>query len=207
MVRSYKSHSFLNGLRFSCASAIKANKIKIFACFVVVLIAISTGVFIAIKSSNAHNLCNLREINLDNFYTGFAASSAAFLARTFSLLINLLILAGLAFCPFLFFLGIALFAYRAYLFGLNFALIFIFYGIGSMFSAVIIVLPCQMLTLFVLIMFFVVFQKINCNCKKFGQTDCNRLLFVVITFLTLLLINLVETLLLLVLSGNVILVI
>ncbi len=207
MVKSYKSHSFVDGLRFSCVNAIKANNVKIFVSFALVLIAISTGVFVAIKTSNAHDLCNLREIDLDSFHTGFAASSSAFFARSCSLCINVLLLTMLAFAPFLFPLGAALFIYRGYLFGLNLALIFIFYGIGSIFTAVVVILPCQLLTLFVLILFFVVLERMNCNCKKFGRTDCNRTLFVLFALLILLLINLVETLLLCVLSGNVILVI
>lgn len=207
MVKSYKSQSFINGLRFSCVNAIKANKIKIFVSFIFVLIAISTGVFIAVKANISRDLCNLREINLDNFRTGFAASSSAFFARSCSLLVNVLLLALLSLSPFLFPLAVAIFTYRGYLFGLNFALIFIFYGIGSMITAVIVILPCQLLTLFVLIMFNIILQKMNTNCKKFGGTDCNRLLFALLAFLVLILINLVETLLLCVLSGNVILVI
>lgn len=207
MVKSYKTHSFVDGLRFSCVNAIKANKVKIFLTFVFVLIAIFTGVFIAIKVSNARDLCNLHEINLDSFYTGFAASSSAFFARTFSLVINIFLLAILTLSPFLFPLACVLFAYRGYLFGLNFALIFIFYGIGSMVTAVVVVLPCQLLTLFVMIMFYIILQRMNINCKKFGRSDGNRMMFVLLAFLILVLINLVETLLLCVLNGSVILVI
>lgn len=206
MVKSYKTHSFINGIRFSCVNAIKANKIKIFISFIFVLIAISTGVFIAIKANISRDLCNLQEINLDNFRNGFAASSA-FFARTCSLCINVLLLALLSLSPFLFPFAVAIFTFRGYLFGLNFALIFIFYGIGSMITAVIVILPCQLITMFVLIMFNIILQKMNTNCKKFGSTDCNRLMFVFLVLLVLILINLVETLLLCVLSGNVILVI
>ena len=123
MVKSYKTHSFVDGLRFSCVNAIKANKVKIFVTFVFVLIAIFTGVFIAVKANNAYELCNLREINLDGFYSGFAASSSAFFARSFSLVVNVLLLSVLTLSPFLFPLACVLFVYRGYLFGLNFALI------------------------------------------------------------------------------------
>lgn len=207
MVKSYKTHSFVDGLRFSCVNAIKANKIKIFVTFIFVLIAIFTGVFIAIKANNAYELCNLREINLDGFYSGFAASSSAFFARTFSLTVNILILSVLTLSPFLFPLACVLFVYRGYLFGLNFALIFIFYGIGSMVTAVVVILPCQLLTLFAMIMFYIVLQRMNTNCKKFGRCDGNRMMFILIAFLILILINLIETLLLCVLNGTVILVI
>ena len=207
MVKSYKTHSFVDGLRFSCVNAIKANKVKIFVTFIFVLIAIFTGVFIAIKANNARDLCNLREINLDNFRSGFSASSSAFFSRSFSLLINILLLAVLTLSPFLFPLACVLFVYRGYLFGLNFALIFIFYGIGSMVTAVVVILPCQLLTLFVMIMFYNILQRMNTNCKKFGRSDGNRMMFGLLSLLILILINLVETLLLCVLNGSVILVI
>lgn len=207
MVKSYKTHSFVDGLRFSCVNAIKANKVKIFVTFVFVLIAIFTGIFIAVKANNAYELCNLREINLDGFYSGFAASSSAFFARSFSIVVNVLLLSVLTLSPFLFPLACVLFVYRGYLFGLNFALIFIFYGIGSMVTAVVVILPCQLLTLFVMIMFYIILQRMNTNCKKFGRSDGNRIMFILLALLILVLINLVETLLLCVLNGSVILVI
>ncbi|MBP3431820.1 MAG: hypothetical protein J6K39_03090 [Clostridia bacterium] len=207
MVKSYKTHSFVNSFRFSCVNAIKENKIKILVTFALILIAISTGVFVAIKSNANCSLERLQEICLEDFLSGFAASSSAFMSRCFSLLVNVLILTGLSFSPFLFPLAAALFVYRAYLFGLNFSLIFIFYGFGSIFTAVIIILPCQLLSLFALVMYYIVLQKINSNCAKFGGSECNRLAFILIGMLLFVVINLAETLLLCVLNGRVILVI
>ena len=207
MIKSYKSQSFVSGLRFSCQNTIRQNKWKIICTLALCLVAICTGVFVAIKSHSNYNLGCLQEINLGNFYTGFAASSSAFLSRTLSLGINVGIIVVVSFSVFLFPLAEILFVYRGYLFGLNFALIFVFYGLGSIFTAGIVILPCQLLTLFVMILFYFVLSKTNQNCKKFGGTDCNRLLLVIVFFLILLLINLIETTLLFVLNGKVILVI
>jgi hypothetical protein len=207
MKKSYRMQSFVDGLRFSCESAIKENKMKIVLSFALILVAISTGVFVAIKSNNACELGRLQEINLSNFYSGVTASSSAFFARSFSLLINVAILVVVSLSPFLFVFAEVLFAYRAYLFGLNFALIFIFYGLGSMVTAIIVVLPCQLFTLLAFVMFYVLLQKINTNCKKYGHTDCNRFVFVLVFVALLLTINLAETLLLCLLNGRVILVI
>lgn len=197
----------MNGLKFSISNSIRQNKGKAILSFSLVLVAIFTGVFIAIKANNNFNLGQLREINLEDFYCGLAGSSSAFLARTLSLFVNVLLLSLLSLSPFLLPLAEALFVYRGYLFGLNFALIFIFYGFGSSLTAIVIILPCQLLTLFVLVMFALVLSKMNCNCKKYGGCDCNRVLFILLAFLTLVLINLVETLLLWLLNGKVILVI
>lgn len=207
MVKSYKTHSFINGLRFSCVSALKENKGKLILSFILVFTAICTGVFIAIKSNNAYELGRLQDISLDDFYSGIAASSSAFFSRSLSLVVNVTILTVLSFSIYLFPLAEVLFIYRGYLFGLNFALVFIFYGLSGAITGIIVILPCQLCTLFVLIMFYFIFQKMNRNSKKFGCTECNRALYVLFAILLLIAINLIETLLLCVLNGKVIMVI
>lgn len=203
----YKSHSFINGLRFSCVKAMKENRIKFIITLVLVLIAISAGVFVAIKNTANSSLSSLQEISLDDFASGFVGSSSAFFSRTLSLTINVLILFGVSFVPFLFPLAEVLIVYRSYLFGLNFALIFLLYGLGGSLTAIVVILPCQLLTLFILIMFYLVLSKINGNCKRYGGTDCNRFLFLLFGLLLLIVVNLVETILLYLLNGQVILVI
>ena len=153
---TYKSHSFINGLRFSCVKAMKENRIKFIITLVLVLIAISAGVFVAIKNTANSSLSSLQEISLDDFASGFVGSSSAFFSRTLSLTINVLILFGVSFVPFLFPLAEVLIVYRSYLFGLNFALIFLLYGLGGSLTAIVVILPCQLLTLFILIMFYLV---------------------------------------------------
>lgn len=207
MLKSYKSHSFINGLRFSCVKAMKENRIKFIITLVLVLIAISAGVFVAIKNTANSSLSSLQEISLDDFASGFVGSSSAFFSRTLSLTINVLILFGVSFVPFLFPLAEVLIVYRSYLFGLNFALIFLLYGLGGSLTAIVVILPCQLLTLFILIMFYLVLSKINGNCKRYGGTDCNRFLFLLFGLLLLIAVNLVETILLYLLNGQVILVI
>ncbi len=207
MVKSYKMHSFINGLKFSCIKALRENRLKIFLSIIISLVAIFTGVFVAIKSNNNCTLSQLREICLGDFYDGIVGTSSAFMSRTISLLINITLLSLVAFCKPLFPLAGVLFAYRGYLFGVNFALVFIFYGIGSMVTAIVVILPCQLLTLFLMILFYVVFLKINCNCKKFGKCDCNRLLYFFLGAVALFAINVIETLLLFVLKGSILFVI
>lgn len=207
MVKSYKSQSFMNGLKFSCINAIRANKIKLIISFIFIVVAISTGVFVAIRSHRNCSLYCLQEINLESFYTGFAASSSAFFSRCFSLCINFVLITGFAFVPSLFPLTLVLVVYRSYLFGLNFVLIFIFYGVGSIFTAVVIVLPCQLLTIFAMVAYYLVLQQIICNFKKYGCAEFNKNLFIICGLVFFLLINLAETLLLFFLNGRVILVI
>lgn len=196
----------MNGLRFSISKTLKENRAKFFLSIILSLIAISVGVFVAIRY-NGESLSSLQEISLDDFKSGFVGSSSCFFSRTLSLFINVLILFALSFLPILFPLAELLIVYRAYLFGLNFALIFLLYGLGGSLTAIVVILPCQLLTLFALIMFYLIISKINSNCKKFGGTECNRFVFLLVGFLLLVCINLVETLLLYLLNGQVILVI
>ncbi len=207
MLKSYKSHSFINGLRFSCTRTLKENRGKFLLTIILVLIAMSAGIFVAIKYSGSESLSRLQEISLDDFKNGLVGSSSAFFSRMLSLSVNALILFGVSFVPFLFPIAEILIVYRGYLFGLNFALIFILYGLGGSLTAIVVILPCQLLTLFVLIMFYLILSKINGNCKRYGGTDCNRFLYLLFGLLILLLLNLTETLLLYLLNGKVILVI
>ena len=207
MTKSYRVQSFTRGLQFSCMSTIKQNKGKLVLTFLLVLVAIFTGVFVAIKANSNFNLGCLQEINVGDFYSGFVASSSAFLTRCLSLFVNVLILSLLSLTPFLFPLAEILFVYRGYLFGLNFALLFIFYGFGGMFTAIVVVLPCQLATIFALILFYLIFSKECFNSHKFGHCDFNKFLFIILALVILLALNLVETLLLFLLNGKVILVI
>ncbi len=207
MAKSYKMQTFKNGLKYSCISAVKANKIKLIATFVLVFIAIITGILVAIKAKNSYALGRLQDIDINNFYNGFVLSSSAFFLRCFSLFLNLAILTALAFAPKLFFLSEILFVYRAYLFGLNFSLIIIFYGFGAIFTAFVVVLPLQLLTLFAMIMYSIVLMKININARCYGTCECNKAVFITLAFVAFFLLNLAETLLLISLNGKVIMVI
>ena len=206
-MKNYKAYSFSNGIKFSIAKSIGENKGKIFLSIALILVSIFTGVFVAIKTNSSFGLGQLQEINLSDFYTGFVASSSAFASRFFSLLINLLLLVAFSFSNFTIFLSEILFAYRGYLFGLNFTLIFIFYGFGSLLSAVVIILPCQILTFAFFILFYFSLLKINLTRQKYGVCETNRFLFICLGILFVFLINLAETLLLIILNGRVILVI
>lgn len=206
-MKNYKAYSFSNGIRFSISKSVSENLGKILLTVALILIAIFTGVFVAIKTNSSFGLGQLQEINLTDFYTGFIASSSAFTSRFFSLLLNLLLLLAFSFSNFTIFLAEILYIYRGYLFGLNFTLIFIFYGVGSIISAVFIILPCQLLTFAFLILFYFSLLKINLSKQKYGVCETNRFLFVCLGILAIFLINLTETLLLIILNGRVILVI
>ena len=86
MFKSYKTHSFINGLRFSISKTLKENRVKFIITLILSIIAISVGVFVAIRYSNNSSLSSLQEISLDDFKSGFVGSSSAFFSRTLYLL-------------------------------------------------------------------------------------------------------------------------
>lgn len=207
MIKSHKFKSFFSGISFSMQSAVKENRWKIVLSCLLAIAGIIFGVVVAVKTDVYGSFKAIQEINVSGFEKGFVASSSAFLSRTFSLLFNILLLTLCSFTVFTMPLAHLLLAYRAYLFGLNFALIFVFYGLGPMITAIVVILPCQLLTLFCLVSFYILLSKTNSNCKKYGSTESNRFLIILFGFLLVFLINLIETILLVLLNGKVILII
>ena len=207
MIKSYKSRSLFENLKFSFGDAVKKNKWKLILSVLLAVAVIVFGVVIAVKTDLNDALKTLQDISIKNFQNGIVGSAGAFFARFFSLLFNVLLLVVFSFSGYMFPLAEILFAYRGYLFGVNFALIFVFYGFGSAISAIVVILPVQLVIMFVLIMFYLLLFQMNTDNKKYGYCGGNRVLFVVIVVLLLLLLDLVETLLLLLLNGKVILVI
>lgn len=206
MIKSYKSQSFFRRLSFSFETSFKQNKWKLVVSSLLIVCGLVGGVIVATKTNLYGSFKAISEIDVKGFENGFVASSSAFLSRTFSLLFNILLLTACSFTVFTMPLAHLLLIYRGYLFGLNFALIFVFYGFGSIITAVLVILPCQLVTLFALCLFFHIIYRQNSNCKKYGSADFNRVIFVFASFLIVFLLNLLETTLLVLLSGKVILV-
>ena len=206
MIKSYKSQKIASGIRFFLQKSIKNNRWKMVFTSILILLAIFFGAVVAVKTDFADSFKALQEINIKGFKDGFVASYSAFFARTFSLLFNILLLTLFSFSAFMIPLAELLLIYRGYLFGLNFALIFVFYGLGSMITAVVVILPCQLLTLFLLMMFYLILANVNSSIKKYGRCECNRFSFVALSFLLVMIVNLLETLLLFLLNGRVIMV-
>ena len=206
MIKSYKARSFFSGLCFSFETGLKKNKWKIILTIVLMIAGIVGGIVVATKTNAYNSFKAIQEIDVNGFEKGVVASSSAFLSRTFSLLFNVLLLVICSFTIFTMPLAEILLIYRSYLFGLNFALVFVFYGFGSLLTAIVVILPCQLLTLVVLAVFYILLANENSLCKKYGSGDFNRVTFVLVSLLILFLINVLETILLVLLNGKVILV-
>ena len=207
MIKSYKSRSLFSSLKFSFGDAVRKNKWKLILSILIAVAGIVFGIIIATKADLNDALKTLQDISIKNFQNGIVGSAGAFFARFFSLLFNVLLLVLFSLSGYMFPLAQILFAYRGYLFGANFALIFVFYGFGSTITAIAVILPVQLAIMFVLIIFYLILLQMNTDSKKYGRCEGNRVLFVVLAVVLLLLLDVVETLLLWLLNGKVILVI
>lgn len=206
MRKTYKGQSFFSEAKYSISDCFKQNKLKILISVAVLLISLLTGIIIAIKYYDASSVC-LSNYGLADFSGGIISSS--FFSRFFSMLLIMLLLFACCFTTWTFPLAILILAYRTYLLGLNLTLMFILYGIPGMLIAAIIALPCQILIIFILLVYYILLFNNSCSCKHYGGCGGmnSKLKIMLIVLLLLFVCNLFESLLLVIFNVNVILVI
>ena len=110
---------------------------------------------------------------------------------------------------FLFPLGLILLAYRSYLLGLNICFMIIIYGFSGAILSIFIILPCHLVCLAALSLFYILVIRTRQDYCNFGgyRFSKQRLFILLGFFIAILLICLIESILLAILSVNVILVI
>lgn len=199
-----KNNLFVNVKNEIC-DCFYQSKIKFFAAVIVIAIAFVTGIIVAVKTSRGCTIESLGHYGVVDLSRGLSSS---FFSRLFSMILVMLLLFGFSYTKFCTPLAFAILAYRAYLLGLNLAIMFILFGLPGMIISVIVALPCQLIALAV----FLLFYLSQCKCSKeycgCGRAESGRKLQILLLGLIfLLLICLLETLLLVLFSAKVILVI
>lgn len=202
-MKKYGLKIAINELRFSLSAWLKKNLWKILLSAVLVLSAVVCGIVIAVKKDLSGALKTLQSISFKKFENGVAATSATFLSRGVSLMFNALLLVLFSLSKYMFPLAEILFVYRGYLFGVNYALIFVFYGLGGILPAVLVVLPCQILTFCSLLLLYLFLTSPNSSC---GGIFGKKWFIFLLGICLLLLINIIETALLFLFGGKIILV-
>ena len=207
MFKGYRANLAFSNLKFTLKDGIKASKFRCLCVSFFVLLGLLTGIFLAIKSNSLGKLEFLCEFALGSFEDGTIGSVGVFFTRLFSLIFVLLILTLCAKFKFLCILGYALISYRAYLFGINFVMLLLLYGLSGIFIAIFVVLPCQLLSLLAFSIYYILSCKNYREIKLCGAPK-NQTLGILLAFLLVLfLINLLEVVLLLIFRANLILVI
>ncbi len=204
MTYKNKKRQFKDATRFAC-DMLKESKFLVIVISIISIIALLTGIIVAIKTRSSFS--HLDGYGVVDVRTGGLTTS--FFTRLFSMLFIALILLGCSFSIYIFPIGILFLSYRAYLLGLNVCLLIIRYGFSGVVISVIVAFPCQLLALIILGTFFILMTKTIKDYKCFGgcRVPQQRAKLIVFTFLSLMIICIVESVFLVLFSAKFILII
>lgn len=207
-MRRYSYVGKLSNLKYTILSFLIVNKVKLIAIMFVIAISLLTGIFTAVKYLNGGLVISVKEYGITEFVNGDITTTAIFFKRTLSFTVVLLVLFLCSFYGPLFPISLIVLAYRSFLLGLNVCLIVVLYGFGGIITGILIIFPMQLLMLILLCCFYLSLRN-KCQIKqKYGKgVGLHPFALFWIFVLVLCLVNLAETLLLIVFSAKVILVI
>ena len=199
--------SQMSSLKCKFLDGFKNNKKTCFIIVIVCLIGILTGIFTAINYCNGQSLINFNDYSMCKFLSGDLASVDLFFSRFFSYTLVLSIIFLSSVSVYLFPLSLFVLAYRGYLLSLNVSIMIILYGINGIVTGILIIFPIHLLGLIFLSTFACICFKKAVLTKRFGACNFKVWDKYLIFLLLLTLLNVVETLLLVVFSSRSILVI
>lgn len=210
-----KLNANLNNSFISIKSGIKEfwnrHKFLVLALSFFVLVALLTGIFTAVKNADNYSSVWFDNYNIIQFYNSEMGTWELFFSRFISYAICLIVIWICSLTIFLTPLSFAMLMIRAYLVGLNSCFMFILFGLSGILTTIIIIAPCQIISLVLLIVFMTIMLKRASNKRKFGSYCVNKekssFVIFLIFLLLLTLVNFLETLLLYIFSTKIILVI
>ena len=184
---------------------LKECRIKTIILSLIVVIAFLTGIIVAARTHSSFSISD--GYGIIDVKSGTLTTS--FFTRLLSMLFVALILLGCSFFKFLFPIGAIFLAYRAYLLGLNICLMIILYGSSGVIVTILIALPCQLIAILLLGLFYILMSKTINDYKCFGGTRITKQKTILIMYTIILVFALciVESLLLCLFSARVILII
>lgn len=205
MTNKNKNRNFREAFEF-IMDCIRACKIKTIIILVLTTIALITGIIVAVRTKDNYNITDYFGV-VDVSANG--VSSSTFFTRLLSMLLVFAICLGSAYNNYTFVIGLIFLGYRAYLLGLNLCLMIVFYGFSGVIVSVVVAFPCQLLTLIVLSVFFIVMSRTFCDQRNFGgcRMPKQKTIIIITTLICLIILSLLETILLALFSAKVILVI
>ena len=204
MTKRNKNLAFSNCKNFIFDS-LKECKIKAIVLFIFMLITFLTGIIVAIKTHSDWGAAS----GLGIIDTKTGGLTSTFFTRLLSMLFIYLILFGTSYLSFLFPIAVIFLAYRSYLLGLNITLIIILHGFSGAIISILVALPCQLLALLILAVFYILLCRTTKDYKCFGGSRVNnqRLTLCLVTLGILAAICFIESILLLIFNAKIILVI
>lgn len=207
-MKSYKYVGKYSNFKYTILSFLRVNKVRIFILCFFTLLGLLTGIFTAVKYLNGSELFNFNDYGITQFANGNIATTELFFKRFLSYTCFLLILLICSLAGFLLPIGCFVIVYRSYLLGLNITIIVVLYGLGGIFSAIIIILPIQLCMILIACLFYCMVRNRCLIKKKYGKAVGLNTIFLFLIFIVLLsILNILETILLILFSGQVILII
>lgn len=204
-MKSFSKRRGFSNLKYSILDSFKSNRKTTFFLIIFLLLGLLTGIFTAIRYAKGSSLIAFNDFSLSQYLAGDLGTSDLFFSRLFSNTIVAVIICIGSLSVYLLPINLIVLTYRSYLVALNCSLIIIINGFGGIISCLLIILPCQIITLLIITIFCSYACKRAVLKKKYGST-CKIWDKLLITFVLLLIVNGIETLLLYLFSGQIILV-
>lgn len=205
-MQAYSRINRISNIKYGITGFFRQNKIKIFVLIFLAVLGILTGVFTALKSGIS--VYNTQDYNLFVFTNGNLFSFDIFFSRMLSHITVIAVISLGSLTILLLPFSYLIYIYRAYLIGFNCTLLIVLFGFSGIFTSIVIIIPCQIAVTFVFIVYFCIMINRAIEKRRFGYCEKPKFLKVfLITLLILTLLNVIETLLLICLNGNTILVI
>ena len=201
MANRFKTKSLVTNFSYSCKSLMAECKVRLIITYALLIISVFLGIFVAIRLNNEGILDRAVDYGYVDFSLFKISSLSSFIRRFFSFALFIALLVLFSTTIFLFPIGEIILIYRGYLVGLNLAIIIIVGGLGGIFTSLLIILPCQIIAIFILSTFFCIYSK---QIKSYNK---DKWKFIGIALLLLLVLDIVEALLLMIFGANMILVI
>lgn len=204
MASKKNKNNFKQNFMF-CLDLLKESKLKFIVTITIVVIAILTGVIVALRTHSHYEIG--KNYGVVDVTSG--GLTTTFFARLFSMLLIAAIVCGCSFMHILYPLAMIFLCYRAYLLGLNITLMLILYGLPGVVVSLIVAMPCQLIALIALTLFYLLMTQTTKDFKCFGgsRTPSQRLKIIILTFILLLALCMIESILLWLFSAKIILVI
>lgn len=207
-MKSYSFNSSFVNFKYRALNFVKANSAKIIILGVLAVLALVTGIFSAVKFLQGNTTIIFSDFGLQELVSGSAGSGSMFFQRMGSITVVMIFLTLFSLHSSMFVLGGVIIVYRTFLLGLNVTFILLLHGLGGVITALLIILPLQLLMLVLMIAFFVLARD-RCAVKsKYGtKGGVNLFILIIVFLLALALVNLIETFLLVLTSAKMILII
>ena len=198
----YKSKARFSQVKSSISSRIAECKGRLIAIIVILFLTFIAGIVVYCLSptfypSNEYLLS----------YNGVSNGIGAFFSREASLVFVMTICFVTTLSKWSSVIGVLVVGFRGYLLGFNICALCSNFGFAGSMQAILIIIPCGLAMLLGLGVFLALISKANSLCSRYGSHSSARGKLFIIFLLILTAINLIETILLGLLSSNVILVI